>query len=95
MIGGKDITAPPLHSVPMNADIQQKELMAVLFTREDFASADTFFKEIAEIQKKFQNPARRLIALCASHGLAMTGIPRKKLLALFSLLILAKHTRLP
>ena len=60
--------------------------MAVLFTKEDFLGADTFFKEIAEIRKKFQNPARRLVALCAS---------REKLLPLFSLLILAKHTRLP
>ena len=69
--------------------------MAVLFTKEDFASADTFFKQIAEVQKQFQNPARRLTALCASHGLALTGSPRKKLLAIFALLVLAKHSRLP
>ena len=79
----------------MNADTQQKELMAVLFTKEDFGSADTFFLDIATIQKQYQNPARRLTALCASHGLALTGSPRKKLLAIFSLLILARHTRLP
>ena len=95
MIGDKDITAAPLQSAPKNADIQKKEVMALLLTKDDFTSADTFSNELATIQKKSRSPARRLTALRASHGLALAGNPKKTLLAFFALLFLAKHTQLP
>mgnify|MGYP003327918022 FL=1 len=85
----------PQHVVAMNADLAQKELMATFFQRADFAATESWFDAVATIMKKHRQPTKKLQALCLSHGLLLTGAPRKKLLAIFSLLILAKHTRLP
>ena len=75
--------------------MQQKEIMGTYFERADLASTDIWFRDVSTILKKHQNPAKKLQSLILSHGLNLIGSPRKKLLAIFTLLVLAKHSRLP
>ena len=73
----------------------QRKQMAALRKEMGIKMGDLDDKSRKLLEEHAAEMAKKMQALILSHGLSLQGSPRKKLLCIYTLLVLAKHTRLP